>query len=61
VNGVTWAGALLVLASAIIHLRLWAGAGYQGIAIPAQVPAGRFGRGGKSREKIRQSIGAARP
>ena len=33
VNGVTWAGALLVLASAIIHLRLWADGGYQGIAV----------------------------
>ena len=33
VNGVTWAGALLVLASAVIHLRLWADGGYQGIAV----------------------------
>jgi hypothetical protein len=33
VNGVTWAGALLVLASALIHLRLWADGGYQEIAV----------------------------
>ena len=33
VNGVTWAGALLVLASAVIHLRLWADGGYQEIAV----------------------------
>ena len=33
VNGMTWAGALLVPASAIIHRRLRAGGGYQGIAV----------------------------
>ena len=33
VNGLTWTGALLMLASAIIHVRLWADGGYQGIAV----------------------------
>ena len=32
-NGLTWTGALLMLASAIIHARLWADSGYQGIAV----------------------------
>jgi hypothetical protein len=29
----TWAGALLMLDSGIIHLRLWADGGYRGIAV----------------------------
>ena len=33
VNGLTWTGALLMLASAVIHVRLWADGGYQGIAV----------------------------
>ena len=33
VNGLVWAGALLLLASGIIHVRLWADGGYQGIAV----------------------------
>ncbi len=33
VNIATWAGALLVLDSGIIHLRLWADGGYRGIAV----------------------------
>lgn len=33
VTGLVWAGALLLLASGIIHVRLWAGGGYQGIAV----------------------------
>jgi hypothetical protein len=33
VNGLAWTGALLMLASAIIHVRLWADGGYQGIAV----------------------------
>lgn len=33
VNVLTWAGALLALGSGIIHLRLWADGGYQGIAV----------------------------
>ena len=33
VNIVTWAGALLLLDSGIIHLRLWAGSGYWDIAV----------------------------
>ena len=33
VNGLTWTGALLMLVSAIIHVRLWAYGGYQGIAV----------------------------
>ena len=33
VNGLVWAGALLMLDSGIIHVRLWADGGYQGIAV----------------------------
>jgi hypothetical protein len=33
VNGLTWTGALLMLVSAIIHVRLWADGGYQGVAV----------------------------
>ena len=33
VNGLTWTGALLILVSAIIHVRLWAYGGYQGITV----------------------------
>jgi hypothetical protein len=33
VNNVTWAGALLMLDSGIIHLRLWADSGYRDIAV----------------------------
>ena len=32
-NGLTWTGAILTPTSAIIHVRLWADGGYQGIAV----------------------------
>ena len=46
VNGMTWVGALLVLASSIIHLRLWADGGYREIAVMAPGVSGGAGRTG---------------
>jgi hypothetical protein len=33
VNGLAWAGAILVLLSGLIHLKLWINGGYQGISV----------------------------